>query len=62
MEALGTDIAGKLTHHECWIAAFANILFQRGILSHQDLARKMADAEARWPADPGVERTSSARP
>ena len=29
VEALGSDMIGKLTYYERWIVAFANILFQR---------------------------------
>ena len=30
VEALGAEMVGKLTYYERWIAAFANILFQKG--------------------------------
>jgi hypothetical protein len=46
VEALGADIIGKLTDYERWIAAFANILF-KGILTPEELARKMDEVEAR---------------
>ncbi len=32
VEALGAEMVGKLTYYERWIAAFANILFQKQIL------------------------------
>ena len=47
VESLGTEIVGKLTYYERWIAAFAFLLFQKGILTPDDLARKMAEVEAR---------------
>lgn len=47
VEALGAEIVGKLTYYERWIAAFAFILFQKGILAPSELARKMDDVEAR---------------
>lgn len=50
VEALGAEVVGKLSYYERWIAAFANILFQKGILVPADLARKMAEVEARWAA------------
>ena len=53
VEALGGEMVGKLGYYERWIAAFANILFEKGILSSTDLARKMAEVEARWPAEAG---------
>ena len=47
VEALGADLVGQLTYYERWIAAFANILFQKGILTPSELARKMDEVEAR---------------
>lgn len=52
VEALGVELVGKLTYYERWIVAFANILFQKGILTPGDLARKMEEVEARWQSDP----------
>ena len=50
VEALGSDMIGKLTYYERWIVAFANILFQKGILTPEDLARKMDEVQARLAA------------
>jgi hypothetical protein len=36
----------KLTYYERWIAAFANILFQKQILTPEELARKMEEVHA----------------
>lgn len=47
VEALGSELVGKLTYYERWIAAFAFILFEKGILTPDELARKMAEVEAR---------------
>ena len=47
VEALGADMIGKLSYYERWIAAFANILFQKGILTPGELAKKMEEVEAR---------------
>ncbi len=51
VEALGSEMVGKLSYYERWIVAFANILFQKGVLTPEDLARRMQDVEARWSAD-----------
>jgi hypothetical protein len=40
-------MVGKLTYYERWIVAFANILFQKGLLAPDDLARKMEEVAAR---------------
>ena len=45
-------MVGKLSYYERWIVAFANILFQKGVLAPEDLARRMQDVESR----PRVER------
>ncbi|MBC7977303.1 MAG: nitrile hydratase subunit beta [Myxococcales bacterium] len=47
VEALGSDLIGKLSYYERWIVAFANILFQKGILTPGELARKMEEVERR---------------
>ena len=47
VESLGSELIGKLTYYERWIAAFANILFQRGILTPTELALKMEEVAAR---------------
>jgi hypothetical protein len=49
VEALGAELVGKLTYYERWIVAFANILFRKGILTPEELARKMDEIAARWP-------------
>jgi hypothetical protein len=62
VEALGTEMVGKLTYYERWIVAFANILFRKGILTPKDLALKMEEVEARWAIDRADKSTASARP
>jgi hypothetical protein len=47
VEALGSEMIGRLSYYERWIVAFANILFQQRILTPVELARKMAEVEAR---------------
>jgi Nitrile hydratase beta subunit len=48
VEALGSEMVGKLGYYERWIVAFANILFRKQLLSPEELARKMREVEARW--------------
>jgi hypothetical protein len=45
--ALGAEMVSKLTYYERWIAAFAFILFEKRILTPDELAKKMAEVEAR---------------
>jgi hypothetical protein len=48
VEALGSEIIAKLSYYERWIAVFAHILFEKGILTPDELARKMAEVETRF--------------
>jgi hypothetical protein len=43
-------MVAKLSYYERWIVAFANILFQKGVLAPEELARKMDEVKARWAA------------
>ena len=47
VEALGAQMVGKLSYYERWIVAFANILFRKGVLTPEELARKMDAVRAR---------------
>jgi hypothetical protein len=47
VESLGAEIDGQLTYYERWIVAFANIMFQKQILTPEELAIKMDEVEAR---------------
>jgi hypothetical protein len=51
VEALGSEMIGKLSYYERWIVVFANILFQKGVLTPEDLARRMQAVEARRMSD-----------
>ena len=48
VESLGSEVIGKLSYYERWIAAFANILFQKGLLTPEILALRMAAVQARF--------------
>jgi hypothetical protein len=47
VEALGTELIGKLSYYERWVTAFANILFQKQILTPEELSIKMGNVAAR---------------
>jgi hypothetical protein len=47
VEALGTEMIAKLSYYERWIVAFANILFQKGVLTPEEVALQMAEVDAR---------------
>ena len=50
VEALGSEMVGKITYYERWIAAFANIAFQKRLITPEELARQMSAVEDRWRA------------
>jgi hypothetical protein len=52
-EALGSEMVARLTYYERWIAAFANILFAKGILVPSEVATKMGEVEARFSSESG---------
>ncbi|HEX8638632.1 MAG TPA: hypothetical protein VF692_11255 [Pyrinomonadaceae bacterium] len=47
VEALGSNLVGKLNYYQRWIVVFAVILFEKGILTPDELAKKMEEVEAR---------------
>jgi len=47
IEALGSELVNKLTYYERWAVTFANLLFQKGILTPEELAIKMDEITAR---------------
>jgi hypothetical protein len=47
IESLGADVYEKLTYYERWCAAITNTLIQRGVITIDELARKMAEVQAR---------------
>ena len=48
VESLGSEMIANLSYYERWIVAFANILFQKGILTPEEVARRMADVDRRF--------------
>ena len=48
VEALGSEIVGKLSYYERRTVAFANILYCKGILAPTEVALKMEEIEARF--------------
>ena len=47
IEELGPEMISQLTYYERWIVAFARILFQKGILTPEELAIKMDEVAGR---------------
>lgn len=51
IEALGAAAYESMSYYERWISAVANTLLQRGVLSADELGRKLAEIEARKTAE-----------
>lgn len=47
IESLGPEAYDKMTYYERWIHSISQTLIQRGVLSIDELGRKIADVEAR---------------
>ena len=57
VEALGSELIARLSYYERWIVAFANILFEKSILTPDQLARKMDEVAARYPQGAASSKT-----
>ena len=47
IEALPPDAYDRMSYYERWMAATAQLLLERGVLTSDDLGRKMAEVKAR---------------
>jgi hypothetical protein len=47
IEALPPDAYDRMSYYERWISAIAQTMLQRGVVSSDELGRKMADVSAR---------------
>lgn len=47
IETLGKEEYDRLSYYEKWITSITNILMQKGILTTEELGRKLAEIEAR---------------
>jgi hypothetical protein len=51
IEDLGAEDYHRLSYHECWTAAIANILLHKGVISVEELGRQMEEVRTRWQQD-----------
>lgn len=51
IEDLGPGAYDELSYYERWIAAISNLLIEKGVLTIDELGRKMAEVEARHEAE-----------
>ena len=47
IESLGADAYANMSYYERWIYSISQTLIQRGVISIDDLGRKIAEAQAR---------------
>jgi hypothetical protein len=47
IESLGADAYDRMTYYERWIHSITQTLIQRGVITIDELGRKMAEVEAR---------------
>ncbi len=52
IEGLGPDAYDRMTYYERWIYAAAQTMIQRGVVSIDELGRKMAEVEGRADGSP----------
>lgn len=49
IEALAPDAYDRMSYYERWISAIAQTLLQRGIVTADEIGRRLAEIEARQP-------------
>jgi hypothetical protein len=59
VEARGSELVARLSYYERWTVAFANIPFEKSILTPEQLARKMVEVAARYRQSPTTRRCRS---
>ena len=47
IEGLGAEAYDRLTYYERWIAAVTNLLLEKGVLTTEELGRKLDEVRAR---------------
>jgi hypothetical protein len=47
IEAIGPDAYDRMTYYERWMHSISQTLIQRGVITIDELGRKMAEVEAR---------------
>jgi len=52
VEALGPGAYERMDYYERWIAAITNAMLERGVVTSDELGRKMAEVQARLASEP----------
>ena len=48
IEELGPGVYDEMTYYQRWMASIANVLIEKGVITVDELGRRMAEVEARW--------------
>ena len=51
IEDLGPGAYDELSYYERWISSLTNVLIEKGVITIDELGRKMSEVEASWSAD-----------
>jgi len=51
IEELGPGVYDELSYYERWISSATNLLLEKGVITVDELGRKMVEVEARWIKD-----------
>ncbi|MBO6949414.1 MAG: nitrile hydratase subunit beta [Rhodospirillales bacterium] len=51
IEELGPGVYDELSYYERWISSATNLLLEKGVITVDELGKKMAEVEARWTKD-----------
>jgi len=51
IEEIGPNVYDDLSYYERWITSITNNLLEKGVVSVDELGRKMSEVEERWKAD-----------
>src|SRR3954470_23719364 len=54
IEALGPGAYERMDCYERWIAAITNVILERGVVTSDELGRKMAEVQARLASEPAA--------
>ena len=52
IEQLGAKAYDEMTYYERWIASITGVLIGKGVITSEELGRRMAEVEARGAAEP----------
>ena len=45
IEALGAEAYDRMSYYECWVTSITQVMIQRGVITTEELGRKMAELE-----------------